>query len=166
MLPPGFQRQRLARTLNDAYVEGVLSENTLVHRLELLFARSLIDPASLVGDLPGRRARGLWATALERVQVAVRRLLATRGSSAVLLALDWNGGGDDLLIGRHPDCDIVLAGPAVSRRHARLTFRDGVWILQDLDSTNGTLVNSARVGRCRLNAGDRLVIGETQLVVD
>ena len=34
MLPPGFQRQRLARTLKDAYAEGVLSENTLVHRLE------------------------------------------------------------------------------------------------------------------------------------
>jgi hypothetical protein len=159
MLPPGLQRQRLARTLNDAYAEGVLSENTLVHRLELLFARPLIDPASLVGDLPTRRARSLWATGLGHARVAVRRLFATRRSSAVLLALDWNGGGNDLLIGRHPDCDVVLAGPAVSRRHARLTFHD-------LDSTNGTLVNSARVGRCRLSAGDEVVIGDTQLVVD
>ncbi len=166
MLPPGFQRQRLARTLNDAYAEGVLSENTLVHRLELLFARPLIDPATLVDDLSKRRARSLWATGLERAQVTLRRVFATRRSSAVLLALDWNGGVDDLLIGRHPDCDVVLAGPAVSRRHARLVFRDGAWILQDLDSTNGTLVNSARVGRCRLNAGDRLVIGDTQLVID
>lgn len=166
MLPPGCQRQRLARTLKDAYAEGVLSENTLVHRLEQLFARPLIDPASLIGDLPTRRARSLWATALGHARVAARRLFATRRSPGVLLALDWDRGGEDLLIGRHPDCDIVLAGSSVSRRHARLTFRDGAWILQDLDSTNGTVVNSARVGRCRLNAGDRLVIGDTQLLVD
>jgi hypothetical protein len=162
MLPHGSHRQRLARTLNDAYAEGVLSQNTLVHRLELLFAGPLVDPAHVVGDLPGRRKpRALWATTAE----AVRRF-AARKSSAVLLALDWDGGGDELVIGRHPDCDIVLAGPAVSRRHARLTFRDGAWILQDLHSTNGTIVNNERIGRCRLNAGDRLVIGGAQLVVD
>jgi hypothetical protein len=161
MLAPGSHRQRLARTLNDAYAEGVLSQNTLVHRLELLFANPLVDPAHVVGDLPGRRPRSFWAIAAG----AVRRFAARR-SSAVLLALDWDGGGGDLVIGRHPECDIVLAGPGVSRRHARLTFRDGAWIVQDLDSTNGTIVNDARVGRCRLNAGDRLVIGGEQLVVD
>jgi hypothetical protein len=162
MLPPGSHRHRLARTLNDAYAQGVLSQNTLVHRLELLFASPLIDPANVVGDLPGRRrARSFWATAAS----AVKRFAARR-SSAVLLALDWNGGGEDLVIGRHPDCDIVLAGPGVSRRHARLTFRDGVWIVQDLGSTNGTIVNDSRVGRCRLNAGDRLEIGGEQLLVD
>src|SRR5881227_3079213 len=162
MRPPGSHRQRLARTLNDAYAEGVLSQNTLAHRLDLLFKRPLIDPASLVGDLPGRRtARTFWANTAE----AVKRFAARR-ASAVLLALDWEGGGGDLVIGRHPDCDIVLGGPAVSRRHARLTFRDGAWIIQDLDSTNGTIVNNERVGRCRLNAGDRLVIGGERLLVD
>jgi hypothetical protein len=165
MLPPGSHRQHLARRLNDAYAEGVLSEKTLVHRLELLFKRPLVDPASVVGDLPKRRARGVMAVALERSKVAARQIAARR-SPPVLLALDWDGGGDDLVIGRHPDCDIVLARPAVSRRHARLTYRDGAWIVEDLDSTNGTVVNGARVGRCRLHAGDQLVIGDTRLVVD
>jgi hypothetical protein len=163
MLPPGSHRQRLARKLNDAYAEGVLSENTLVHRLELLLRHPLVDPARLVGDLPERR--GLWPRSVQRVRLAARQLAARR-QPPVLLALDWEVGGRDLVIGRHPDCDIVLSGPAVSRRHAQLSFRDGAWILRDLGSTNGTVVNSARVGRCRLWAGDRIVIGDTQLVVD
>ena len=45
------------------------------------------------------------------------------------------------MIGRHPSCDVVMTGDTVSRRHARLTFRDGGWIVQDLDSTNGTRLN-------------------------
>jgi hypothetical protein len=163
MLPPGSHRQRLARKLNDAYAEGVLSQNTLVHRLELLLRHRLVDPARLVGDLPKRR--GLWPRSVERVRLAARQIAARR-QPPVLLALDWEGGGRDLVIGRHPDCDIVLSSPAVSRRHAQLSFRDGAWVLRDLGSMNGTVVNRARVGRCRLRAGDRIVIGDTQLVVD
>jgi pSer/pThr/pTyr-binding forkhead associated (FHA) protein len=83
-----------------------------------------------------------------------------------VLALDWNGGHDELVIGRNPVCDIVLPGPGVSRRHARLSFRDGSWILQDLESTNGTVVNGAQVGRCKIQPGDRLIIGDEQLIVD
>jgi len=85
----------------------------------------------------------------------------------ILLALDWNGGQEELVIGRHPGCDVVLPGQAVSRRHARLRFRDGTWILEDLESTNGTVVNGASlVGRYRLEPGDRLVIGDERLLVD
>jgi pilus assembly protein CpaF len=54
----------------------------------------------------------------------------------------------------------------VSRRPARLVFRDGGWILQDLGSTNGTLVNGEPAGRCRLQPGDHLVIGDHHLRID
>jgi pSer/pThr/pTyr-binding forkhead associated (FHA) protein len=63
-------------------------------------------------------------------------------------------------------CDVVLTGPTVSRRHVRLCFRDGAWILQDLESTNGTLVNHRRVVRCRVIPGDRLDLGGERLTVD
>ena len=55
---------------------------------------------------------------------------------------------------------------SVSRRHARLSFRDGHWVLRDLDSTNGTRVNGQRVIRCRLEPGDRLRLGSAELLVD
>ncbi len=83
-----------------------------------------------------------------------------------MLALDWNGTTDAVLVGRHPSCEVVLEHATVSRRHAQLRFRDGRWILQDLGSTNGTTVNGARVTRCQLRAGDHLRLGEQHLVVD
>jgi pSer/pThr/pTyr-binding forkhead associated (FHA) protein len=83
-----------------------------------------------------------------------------------LLALDWAGGTRELLIGRHRSCDVVLSSDAVSRRHARIFFRDGGWILQDLESTNGTMVNGVRVGRCRLAPGDRIRLGTEELAID
>jgi pilus assembly protein CpaF len=83
-----------------------------------------------------------------------------------LLALDWSGAQPELLIGRHHTCDVMLANPRVSRRHARLVFRDAKWIVQDLQSTNGTVVNGTRVGRCELRPGDCLVLGDEYLRID
>jgi hypothetical protein len=71
-------------------------------------------------------------------------------------------------VGRGGQNDLVLDGDEfASARHARIEARgDGVWV-QDLDSTNGTYVNGARVmGAQRVNAGDVLRVGETDLVVE
>jgi pSer/pThr/pTyr-binding forkhead associated (FHA) protein len=88
------------------------------------------------------------------------------GGSPVLLALDWSSGQSELIIGRHRGCDVVLSNLAVSRRHARLVFRDGNWVLQDLQSTNGTAVNGMTVGRCELRPGDHVVLGDQHLKID
>ena len=169
MLEPGSTRQHLERALNAAYAEGVLSQNTLVHRLEQLFDGPLVDPARLIGDLSARKQRRFPASVGEHIRQVGRKLMPpgfAPNGAPVLLALDWNGAHEELVIGRNPSCDIVLPGPAVSRHHARLNFRDGSWILQDLDSTNGTVVNGAPVGRCKLQPGDRVIIGDEQLIVD
>lgn len=68
--------------------------------------------------------------------------------------------------GRSSSCDVVLSEASVSRRHVRLHYRDGRWVLHDLNSTNGTSVNGARVGRCEIRPGDRLVLGNEQLQID
>jgi hypothetical protein len=168
MLRPGASRQQLARTLNAAYGDGLLSENTLAHRLDVLFGSCLIDPSRLIGDLAIRSPRRAWTATVARAATAARKLRfgAPAPRSEILLALDWTGGQDELLIGRHPSCDVVLTGSAVSRRHARLKYRDGTWVLQDLNSTNGTTVNDVRVGRCQLRPGDELVIAGQRVRVD
>jgi len=152
VLGAGARRHRLARTLNAAYAEGLLSDRTLAHRLDLLFASAVIDPVRLVGDLTRHVPR--------------RPRRRRQDDSAILLALDWSGAQEDLVVGRHPACDIVVSHPTVSRCHARLIFRDGGWILQDLESTNGTRLNGQHVGRCRLAPGDQLALGDQLLRVD
>ncbi|HET9852593.1 MAG TPA: FhaA domain-containing protein [Candidatus Limnocylindrales bacterium] len=74
--------------------------------------------------------------------------------------------GTPIRIGRAPECELVLKDNRVSRRHARLAPRNGVLILTDLGSTNGTRVNGHRVTEVVLGAGDRVQIGETSLVVE
>ncbi len=170
MLRPGASRHRMARTLNAAYGDGLLSESTLTYRLDLLFASRLIDPARLIGDLSVRSPKRAVSSTIERAIESAWRLVRSTNSaefiSPTLLALDWTADQEELLVGRHPDCDIVLTHSTVSRRHARLSFRDGSWILQDLDSTNGTTINNARVVRCQLLPGDHVVIGNEHLLVD
>jgi pSer/pThr/pTyr-binding forkhead associated (FHA) protein len=73
--------------------------------------------------------------------------------------------GAPIRIGRGPECELVLRDSRVSRRHARLVARDGVLVLTDLGSTNGTMVNGHRINEVVLGAGDRIELGETRLVI-
>ena len=68
-------------------------------------------------------------------------------------------------IGRATGADFILDAPLVSRVHCRLSaLTDGALEVHDLESTNGTFVNGARVQNGRLSPGDRLGIGRVELV--
>jgi FHA domain-containing protein len=173
MLRAGSSRERLARTLTAAFAEGLLSEQTLSHRLGLLFGPRLIEPRSVIGDLALRSARrpisaASLISAARALRESLEGIIGRRrcARAPLVLALDWSGARDDLLIGRAPSCDIALSDQTVSRRHARLLFRDGAWIVNDLGSKNGVTVNGTTVGRCQLCPGDRLGLGLQLLDVD
>ncbi len=72
-------------------------------------------------------------------------------------------GEDPVTIGRLPDCDVVLSDPNVSRRHAEVRRRGNDFVVIDLSSTNGTRVNGAGVRERRLNDGDEITFGSTQV---
>ena len=74
--------------------------------------------------------------------------------------------GGPMRIGRAPECELVLKDSRVSRRHARLHARNGVLVLTDLGSTNGTRVNGNRVTELVLGAGDRIQVGDTNMLVE
>lgn len=64
---------------------------------------------------------------------------------------------DDFSIGRSADAEIPLPDQCVSRKHARIYRADGLWILEDVNSHNGTHLNGQRVfGQLRLHDGDRV----------
>ena len=69
-------------------------------------------------------------------------------------------------IGRAVENDLVLPDQGVSRRHARLQRSDEGWVLTDLGSTNGTLINHRRLGGGHLlRPGDRVQVGSAVLLV-
>ena len=66
-----------------------------------------------------------------------------------------------LTIGRDPSVEIAINEPQVSRLHARVSSREGVLVLEDLGSTNGTFVNGVRLtGSQVLTPGDVIGLGE------
>ncbi|MEM9623746.1 MAG: FHA domain-containing protein [Pseudomonadota bacterium] len=67
-------------------------------------------------------------------------------------------------LGRHADSDIVLADSSISKSHAMLKVQTGHWYIEDLDSSNGVLVNGTMVRRAPLTQGDRIKLGRAELI--
>lgn len=113
---------------------------------------------ALRSDLFGTKVRRLPVAASAAAPVAVaapvapvsgagsdpaRRLVITSGAKEGLeLPLE----GDQLTIGRSADSGLVIRDDYTSTHHARLMLWDGTWMIQDLDSTNGTLLSGKKVG--------------------
>ncbi len=69
--------------------------------------------------------------------------------------------GDQIIIGRDSSSGVAINDAEVSRKHARLEFQGGKYVLTDLGSTNGTFVNGQRVvGQAVLKSGDVVSLGE------
>ena len=64
-----------------------------------------------------------------------------------------------LLIGRHPECDIRIDSPKISRRHCCIALAYDRVIARDLGSRNGVRVNGRVVDEARLRTGDEIAIG-------
>jgi len=64
-------------------------------------------------------------------------------------------------VGRSQDNEIVINDPNVSRRHARISRADNGFVVEDLGSTNGTLLDGAPIDREMIEGGDELTFGQT-----
>lgn len=78
------------------------------------------------------------------------------GLSGDYKGLDYFITGDEFVIGRLPDCNLVLNETTISARHAKIMRVQDHWELVDLKSTNGTSVNGKRVDRRILRTEDRI----------
>ena len=113
------------------------------------------------------------SSSLSSSDKAHAKLVIERGKSAgkqfLLSAAESQIGRWDADGGIFPDVDLDSDEPEakVSRRHARITFRDGVYFLEDLGSTNGTFINRgkrlAAGARQALSDGDEIIVGKTFL---
>lgn len=81
----------------------------------------------------------------------------SRGTSVTLAS-------SPVLVGRSPECTLVLSDDYASSRHARLFPQDGRWWVEDLGSTNGTQVGDAQVSEpTPLDVGSRVQVGRSVL---
>ncbi len=73
--------------------------------------------------------------------------------------------GNKLTIGRNKFNQMVLPSPSVSNYHVKIYFEDGRYMLEDLNSTNGTFINGIMVDKKSLQPGDEISISQTVLTV-
>ena len=74
--------------------------------------------------------------------------------------------GTQFVIGRDEGCNLRPASPAISKRHCSIYVKDNDVYIQDLGSTNGTIVNDAAVtGECKLTPGDRVKVGPLDFTI-
>jgi hypothetical protein len=106
-----------------------------------------VQPSEAASREPGQKDRGAQLVLIEKGKAGKAFPLAK----------------DRVIIGRLGESDVVLADPGASRRHAEVRRQDGKYVIADLGSTNGTMVNEATIGERELEEGDRITIGRTVL---
>jgi phosphoserine phosphatase RsbU/P len=75
--------------------------------------------------------------------------------------------GPRVTMGRADDCRLPIKDRYLSRHHAEILWMDGRWVVNDAGSVNGTFVNGERIQRAvPIRVGDRITLGDTELVVE
>lgn len=136
-----------------------------------------IDDALLLGRVAFIVALYLFLVLLGILlwrELRARGARATERAPADLLVMDPAGTGLDpgeripLLaqstIGRSRENDVTLDDAVISAQHARLTWNGRGWVIEDLNSTNGTFVNGKQVDRPRaVKQGDVIDLGSVKM---
>ena len=96
---------------------------------------------------------------------AIPQGVSVRVASGFYAGLEWPLDRSCTVIGRGRNADLVLSEATISRSHAVLGFEGGELFVQDLGSTNGTLVNGVREQRAMLEDGYELQMGKLVLSI-
>jgi pSer/pThr/pTyr-binding forkhead associated (FHA) protein len=105
------------------------------------------------------------ATSSENAVPPASKRATVRIDSGFYAGLEWELDRPSTVIGRGRNADLVLNEATISRAHALFGYDAGKAFVQDLGSTNGTLVNGAREHRRALAHGDELRMGKLVLRV-
>lgn len=108
--------------------------------------------------------------ATDQIETVESRIRPPGGAAAMVLSGFYEGlevalDRDRLVIGRGRKADLALAEATISRAHAAIGFDGRVFFVEDLGSTNGTLVNGARVEKQTLKCDDEIQMGKLRIGV-
>ena len=99
----------------------------------------------------------------ERAATVRAALQVVHSADAQQAGVRYVLGEEDVTLGREPGNTVVVASEQASRRHARIFVSGGAHVLVDLESTNGTFLNSKLVKEQTLRHGDVIRIASTVL---
>lgn len=88
--------------------------------------------------------------------------LLLKFNAAVIKEIPFNK--DVLTVGRKPDNDIFIDNPAISGHHCKISLQGGAYVVEDLESTNGTFVNEKRIKMSGLHHNDVVGLAKHALV--
>ena len=108
--------------------------------------------------------------ATNQIETAESRRRPPIGATALVLSGFYEGlevalDRDRLVIGRGRKADLALAEATISRAHAAIGFDGRAFYVEDLGSTNGTLVNGSRITRQALKTDDEIQMGKLRIGV-
>jgi len=129
------------------------------------------DANALVGAAPAGVAVAAATKTKQPKQRAVKPLKPRKGQPTQAVIVGGNGAGDavrlaneTVTLGRGPECDLTIDDEYISTRHAVFRQHEGLWYAEDLGSTNGTFVDSARIhGPTEVRNGSLVRLGKTTL---
>ncbi|MBJ17827.1 MAG: hypothetical protein CL933_00230 [Deltaproteobacteria bacterium] len=116
------------------------------------------------------RMMGRWTMASDQNERVDQRISPPSGASVIVLSGFYEGLEVSLdrartVIGRGREADLALAEATISRAHAAIGFDGQVFYVEDLGSTNGTLVNGARISKQPLKGEDEIQMGKLRIGV-
>nr|WP_189932712.1 FHA domain-containing protein [Streptomyces sulfonofaciens] len=158
------EREKTLLILREGAAQGKLSHDTFLMRMErALAARDAAELAALTADLrtEGRWSRMVFGSVGALSGFTMRLRSAWQAERLPKLLLPAPSAAQPLLIGRDPRNGLRLSHETVSLMHAELSRQNGLWVLRDLGSTNGTVVNGRRVvGATVVRDGDQVSFGQ------
>ena len=177
-LPPGGEETAYlgftpAATSHEFFVVDLMENGAIVD--SKAFALDLTnsnvkppEPASSPNISP-TRANSSNAFIIVIMSVAVVAIAGAVGFFILTRAAPRKSGAQmsasrSITIGRDPHCTLVVSDSQISRRHAEITNTNGLSILTDLGSKNGTFVNGHKIMRHTLREGDRIRVGSHEFV--
>jgi hypothetical protein len=120
-------------------------------------------------DASPEQGRTMVYSAAGRVAEPLEERARVRARSALLIVEGRRTviGAGGVTIGRSRQCDLMIDDPNVSRQHAEIRPRGGSWVLTDLGSTNGSLLNGRRImGPEVLKPGDEIELGTSAITFE
>src|SRR5438445_2675352 len=165
-------------SVNEEQVQGqrILARTDVIRIGEEQF-RFYAEAAPLTSSSPPPTGPAVSPEQLKHTGHGIEAGVPARASGAVFASFLVRSGGlmgrrlpvktPVVNLGRADYNDIVLPDPSISTSHAKLQRREGVWMLVDLDSTNGTFVDGEQVkGDAPLAPGATVRLGDVQLVFE